>query len=271
MGTRQGQWAGARGGAGQGSHSPDDTQAQGSGGAAAERASKRAARRGARALGERPHFQFHAGSPRREVAHSRLRKGSLRVSGVSCPLLDPSGCPCRPSTLSKGESTPGFTPSPDGRRGNTSSQVPPKLREKDGPFLEGRWRRRGAGGEGEAQPSPCRKRVPRDKEQGAGWGRGSQRCRKLFIEGEGGACGEKPPGLTHGEGHSVIGPEREGLGLGKSTPTALGSPPEAGKLQVGLGREGFPGRALGGRSPEMEAWDEARNSRAGKPEERGSL
>lgn len=61
------------------------------------------------------------------------------------------------------------------------------------------------------------------------------------------------------------------MGLRKNTPQLSVLPLEAGKLPVGFDPERLPGTARRLQVSMRKAWDKARNSRTGKPEERGRL
>lgn len=97
-----------------------------------------------------------------EAAHFRLRRGTSGSQGSLSPSSTPVAATADLSALSKGEGedTLGYTASPDEKGKVPTAWSPQSQEEKEGPFLEGRWRR---GDEG--QLSPCRKRVLGVKEQ----------------------------------------------------------------------------------------------------------
>lgn len=139
----------------QGSHSPDHRRAQCSHGTEAERA-KRTVRQGARAL----LVQCWVPSGLEEAHFWQTEKGYLWVSGVSFPLLDPSGRRCRPQYSEQRRRFAGIFIISRGERQSPNSPEPPKPKGERQPLSRGQvevgggtalpMQEEGAGGQGAA-------------------------------------------------------------------------------------------------------------------------
>lgn len=105
---------------------------------------KRTVRQGARALWRALDSSSTLGPLGAGGGPLPVEKADLWVSGVSVPLLDPSGCRRRPQCSEQGRRDAGYTSSPDEKGKVPTAQSPQSQEEKEVPFLEGRWRRGGA-------------------------------------------------------------------------------------------------------------------------------